>query len=83
MRVASMKRISPPTLVQARPVATPVSSVRSATSLVYLIAPRYSRSSSSVLITRGVLSPSATLTATPRMTLAIWRSRERTPASRV
>ena len=34
MRVASMKRISPPTLVQARPVATPVSAVRSATSLV-------------------------------------------------
>ena len=31
-----MKRISPPTLVHARPVATPGSSVRSATSLVYV-----------------------------------------------
>jgi hypothetical protein len=42
MRVASMKRISPPTLVHARPVATPVSAVRSATSLVKRGGPRNS-----------------------------------------
>ena len=33
MRVASMKSMSPPAAVQARPVATPGTSVRSAVSL--------------------------------------------------
>ena len=45
IRVASMKRISPPTGVQARPVATPGSSVRSATSLVNGAGPRNARTS--------------------------------------
>ncbi len=42
MRVASMKRMSPPTGVQASPVATPGSLVRSATSLTNLVGPRNS-----------------------------------------
>ena len=57
MRVASMKRISPPTLVHASPVATPASSVRSATSLVNFCGPRNSRTCSSSSILRGVVSP--------------------------
>ena len=38
--VASMNRMSPPTGVQARPVATPGSAVRSATSEMYLLRPQ-------------------------------------------
>ena len=40
MRVASMKRMSPPTGVQASPVATPGSAVRSATSGMNFCGPR-------------------------------------------
>ena len=71
MRVASMKRISPPTAVHARPVETPVSLVRSATSEVKRAGPRYGRSDSASSMDHGPVSPSATFTATPRMTLAI------------
>ena len=60
-----MKRMSPPTGVQARPVATPGSAVRSATSDMNFCGPRYS-GTSSALTTNFSFEPSATLTATPR-----------------
>ena len=52
-------------------------------SLVYFAGPRNSCRSSSLSTRRLLVSPSATFTAMPRMTLATWRSSERTPASRV
>ena len=77
-----MKRMSPPTGVQARPVATPGSAVRSATSDMNFCGPRYSGTSSASTV-YFVLAPSATLTATPRAIEPTSRSRLRTPASRV
>ena len=82
MRVASMNKMSPPTGVQARPVATPGMLVRIATSFSNRGAPRIGTRSSRV--TRiGPLCPSAMRTAALRSTWPISRSRFRTPASRV
>ena len=80
--LASMKRISPPKGVHAKPVATPGTVVRSATSLKYFCLPRNS-STSSVLTSKLSSSPAATLAATPRQTPAICLSRPLTPDSRV
>ncbi len=78
-----MNRMSPPTGVQARPVATPGTLVRIATSFSKRGWP-----SSEVMsfgVDRDVRSalPSAICTATWRSALPISRSRLRTPASRV
>ncbi len=81
--VASMNRMSPPTGVQARPVATPGSAVRSATSGRNFCGPRKSGMRSMVMISFSLALSSATFTATARTTLASSRSRLRTPASRV
>ncbi len=80
--VASTNRMSPPTGVQASPVATPGRSIRSATSSRNRGRPRYSATVSAVTRT-GPASPSASRRATLRTTVAISRSRFRTPASRV
>ena len=80
--VASMKRRSPPAAVQARPVATPGVSVRSAVSIQNFSGPRMISRSSGVMV-RLVPEPFATSTATARQTSAMVRSRLRTPASRV
>ena len=83
--VASMKRMSPPTGVQARPVATPGSLVRRLTSATMRGRP----SSSCTFFTwmvkrlREPLAASATSRAILRHTVPISRSRLRTPASRV
>ena len=78
-----MNRMSPPTGVQARPVATPGTLVRIATSFSKRGAPEdrgeiVRRRSGS----RSAL-PSAIRTAALRSALPISRSRLRTPASRV
>src|SRR3954451_5406582 len=80
--VHSMKSRSPPAAVQARPVATPGSSVRSAVSIQNFSGPRMISRSSGVMV-RFALEPLATSTATARQTSAMVRSRLRTPASRV
>ena len=80
--VASTNRISPPTAVQATPVAMPIWSFLRSWSLKTFGGPR-SRSTDWAVITVGVFLPSATLRATLRQTEAISRSRLRTPASRV
>jgi hypothetical protein len=77
--------MSPPAAVQARPVATPAISVRSAISFQNFSGPSISaRSPSSTvrLAPAGIL-PLATSTATERQTSAMRRSMFRTPASRV
>ena len=66
MRVASMNRMSPPTGVQARPVATPGTLVRIAISLSKRGAPRIATRSSRAIVI-GPLLPSA-------MRTAAWRS---------
>ena len=82
MRVASTNRMSPPTGVQARPVATPGTLVRMATSCSKRGAPRMAARSPSPI---GTLSTAASAMrmATWRHTAPISRSRLRTPASRV
>ena len=81
--VASMKRTSPPVPVTASPVATPGVLVRSATSDWKRWRPRYVRTSSVPTCTGGVSSPASIFAVTLRSSLPIWRSRPRTPASRV
>ena len=85
MAVASMKRMSPPTGVQARPVATPGSLVRRLTSAVIRGRPRRSctRLTLTVKRLRRPFVASTTSRASLRQTLPISRSRLRTPASRV
>ena len=82
VRVASMNRMSPPTGVQARPVATPGTLERMATSFSKRTGPRISSISSTPMRFLPV-APSANSTATCRSTRPISRSRLRTPASRV
>jgi hypothetical protein len=82
MRVASMNSMSPPTGVQARPVATPGTLVRMATSFSNCGEPRIVWRSSGVMRIFP-LSPSAMRTAAWRSALPISRSRFRTPDSRV
>ncbi len=77
-----MKRMSPPTEVQARPVATPGTAVRSATSFSKRRGPRMACRSSG-LISSFPEKPSAIFIAAERSTEPISRSRLRTPASRV
>ncbi len=79
---ASMKRMSPPTGVQARPVATPGTEVRCAVSFSNLLCPRIALKSSTVTETLAE-APSATRIATFLSTAPMLRSRLRTPASRV
>ena len=79
-RVASMKRMSPPTGVQASPVATPGTLVRIATSFSNGAGPS-TLARSSLPMRIEPLSPSAMRTAAWRKALPISRSRLRTPAS--
>src|SRR5205807_652609 len=81
--VASTKSTSPPVPVTARPVATPGTEVRSATSLSNFGLPRNSRTWSASTRTGGVSLPVAKPVATLRASLPSSRSRLRTPASRV
>ena len=83
MAVASTNSTSPPTGVQASPVATPGSRVRRLTSVKKRWRPSSSRTFGSVTDTRPFSVSSATWRATLRQTLPISRSRLRTPASRV
>ena len=81
--VASMKRTSPPTGVQARPVATPGRRVRRR-----CLGEEQAPAEQLAGQLRGdgpcpVEPPSATSRASLRQTVPIWRSRLRTPASRV
>ena len=81
--VASTKRISPPTLVHAKPVATPGTLVRSATSLKKWMGPRISSTSAASTTTGASRLPDAISRAHQRHTAASSRFRERTPDSRV
>jgi hypothetical protein len=84
--VASTKSTSPPTGVQARPVATPASRVRRLASLRNRGRPSSSRTRASEIdafFGRAPFEDSATCRATLRQTVPISRSRLRTPASRV
>ena len=83
IRDASMNSTSPPAGVQARPIATPGSLVRSSiSSSRNLGAPSISTTTSGV-ISIGASLPSARRRATFRHSAPISRSRFRTPASRV
>ncbi len=83
--VASMKSTSPPTGVHARPVATPGRLVRRRASEKTRRRPSSSRTSFAEIVRRFVAftRPSAISRASLRQTVPIWRSRLRTPASRV
>ncbi len=81
--VASMNRTSPPTGVQARPVATPGLFVRRRASLKTSRRPSSSRARLAETVTFFFRRPSARSRASLRQTVPIWRSRPRTPASRV
>src|SRR4029453_7816715 len=81
--VASMKRTSPPTGVHASPVATPGSFVRRRCSAQYLRGPSSSRARFPAIFALPSTLPSRASRATFRHTVPIWRSRLRTPASRV
>ena len=81
--VASTKRTSPPTGVQASPVATPGSLVRRRVSEKNRRLPSSSRARLAEIRTLPLAFPSATSRATLRQTVPISRSRFRTPASRV
>ena len=84
--VASMNSTSPPTGVQASPVATPGTLVRRLASEKKRARPSSSRAFASptlVLRTRPLPDCSATWRATLRQIVPISRSRLRTPASRV
>src|SRR2546429_1715967 len=80
--IASMNMMSPPTGVHARPVATPTSGLRPATSLCTLGWPAYFSRFFAVTFT-VVARPSTTSSAALRSTPWISRSSWRTPASRV
>ncbi len=82
IRVASMNRMSPPDEVQARPVATPTSSVLSATSGMKTTGPRCSCRLSGVM-ERGLVCPMAIAFATLRQMVAICCSSFRSPESEV
>ena len=77
-----MNRMSPPTGVHARPVATPGTLVRIATSFSKRGGPRIAATSPASMRTCGAV-PSAIRIAAWRNSLPISRSRLRTPASRV
>ena len=79
MRVASMNRMSPPTGVQASPVATPGTLVRIATSLSNFGAPRIGDEIVARDADRPAVCPSAMRTAAWRSAWPICRSRLRTP----
>src|SRR5439155_4575032 len=81
--VDSTNRMSPPDCVQARPIATPERSVRSATSRKNLAGPRYSSIDSGVLMVFPSGFSSTTLRATFRQIYGTSRYRFRTPASLV
>jgi hypothetical protein len=83
MSVASVTRISPPTSVQARPVAMPTSFFSSATDGRNRGTPRYSVTLAAVISSLKVLPSTTTFRATLRQMEEISRSRLRTPASRV
>ena len=83
MRVASMNRMSPPTGVQASPVATPGTLVRIATSSSKRGGPEDGREVAPRRCAPWLAVPSAIRTAAWRSALPISRSRLRTPASRV
>ncbi len=82
MRVASMNRMSPPTGVQASPVATPGMLVRIATSPSKRARPEDSGQIVGPMPTCAAL-PSAIRIAALRSAAPISRSSLRTPASRV
>ena len=81
--VASMNSTSPPTGVQARPVATPGRLVRRRASEKRLRRPSSSRTRFAETDERPEGPPSAITRASLRQTVPICRSRLRTPASRV
>ena len=81
--VASTKSTSPPTGVQARPVATPGSLVRRRCSEKNRRLPSSSRARLAEIRNLDFAFPSATWRATLRKIVAISRSRMRWPASRV
>ena len=78
-----MKSTSPPVGVQARPVATPGTLVRRRCSAKTRRRPSSSRARLAEIFTLPFALPSATSRATLRQIVPIWRSRLRTPASRV
>ena len=80
MRVTSTATTSPPTSVTTRPVAAPTWSSGSSSPYSKRAGPSSSVSLRVVTLVR-VVRPSATVRAILRMTLAISRSRLRTPAS--
>src|SRR5437667_408342 len=80
--IASMNMMSPPTGVHARPVATPTSGLRPATSLWTLGRPANFSRFFAVILTVAA-RPSTTSSAALRSTPWISRSSWRTPASRV
>ena len=82
MTCTSMGRVSPPTLVQARPLAMPTALSRLRNSGLTIRGPSSSSSMDSVTETFSV-SPDAIFRAHLRRTLLMVRSRVRTPASRV
>ena len=82
MTCTSMGKVSPPTLVHAKPLAMPTALVRLRKSGLTMRGP--SSSSSMVAVTATLsTSPEAILRAHLRSTLVMVRSRLRTPASRV
>ena len=83
MRAASMNRMSPPTGVQASPVATPGMPLRIATSASNLRGAEDRVQVVGADRRAAARVPSAMRTATWRNTVPISRSRLRTPASRV
>ncbi len=84
MREASIKTMSPPAGVHTRPTETPGRVTRSSTSFSVrnFGTPSDSRTTSGVTTSISVL-PSAIRRACLRVSVAISRSRLRTPASRV
>ena len=78
-----MNSTSPPMPVTASPVAMPGVSVRSATSEVNRDRPRYCFTSPAPIMVGAASWPLSTRVAILRSSLPIWRSRPRTPASRV
>ena len=76
-----MVMMSPPVLVQARPVTAPISGSISASSMEKLGVPSIS-SARSMLISHALMSPSALARARLRSSDASERSNVRSPASR-
>ena len=84
VRLHSMKRISPPTGVHARAMATPGMPMRWAVSLTNLSGPRSVRTMAAVIrVAPPFAVPAATRWAILRHTAPMARSRLRSPASRV